>query len=70
MPPGVSGDGALPPVPDDETPTPPVTQLPWSQIPKFVPGVTNVQEYTQKLKFLASLWPVEYLDQLAPRQLF
>ena len=67
MPPAASGDGALPPVPDDETPTPTVTQLPWSQIPKFVPGVTNVQEYTQKLKFLASLWPVEYLDQLAPR---
>ena len=67
MPPAASGDGALPPVPDDETPTPPVTQLPWSQIPKFIPGTTNVQEYTQKLKFLASLWPVEYLDQLAPR---
>ena len=32
-------------------------QLPWSSIPKFTPGVTNVQEYTQKLKF----------DQLAPR---
>lgn len=67
MPPAASGGEELPPVPDDETPTPPVTQLPWSQIPKFVPGVTNVQEYTQKLKFLASLWPVEYLDQLAPR---
>ena len=23
--------------------------------------------YSQKLKFLASLWPVEHLDQLAPR---
>lgn len=42
-------------------------QLPWNQIPKFVPGVTNVQDYTRKLQFLASLWPVDYLDQLAPR---
>ena len=42
-------------------------QLPWSSIPKFSPGVTNVQEYTQKLKFLAAMWPVDYLDQLAPR---
>ena len=66
MPPTASGDGSLPPVPDDE-PTPSPVQLPWSQIPKFVPGVTNVQEYSQKLQFLASLWPVEHLDQLAPR---
>ena len=57
----------LPPVPDDETPTQVSTQLPWSQIPKFVPGTTNVQEYTQKLKFLAALWPTDFLDQLAPR---
>eukprot|EP00435_Cladocopium_sp_Y103_P046088 s2199_g13.t1 len=42
-------------------------QLPWSSIPKFVPGTTNVQEYTQKLKFLAAMWPTEYLSQLAPR---
>ena len=64
MPPAV--DETLPPVPDD-IPSPGTTQLPWNQIPKFVPGVTNVQEYVQKLKFLAALWPVEYLDQLAPR---
>ena len=44
-----------------------VPQLPWSSIPKFVPGSTNVQEYTQKMRFLAAMWPVEYLDQLAPR---
>ena len=62
----MNGPGDFPPVPDDE-PTPSPVQLPWGQIPKFVPGVTNVQEYSQKLKFLASLWPVEHLDQLAPR---
>ena len=54
------------PVPED-APVTSATQLPWSQIPKFVPGVTNVQEYAQKLKFLASLWPVEHLELLAPR---
>ena len=51
----------------EEAPTSSTTQLPWSQIPKFVPGVTNVQEYSQKLRFLASLWPTEHLEQLAPR---
>ena len=64
MPP--AADETLPPVPDD-IPPPGTTQPPWNQIPKFVPGVTNVQEYVQKLKFLAALRPVEYLDQLAPR---
>eukprot|EP00435_Cladocopium_sp_Y103_P020464 s2655_g5.t1 len=54
------------PIPDE--PSQNVTpQLPWSSIPKFVPGTTNVQEYTQKLKFLAAMWPTEYLSQLAPR---
>lgn len=42
-------------------------QPPWNSIPKFIPGSTNVQEYVQKLKFLASLWPKEHLEQLAPR---
>ena len=42
-------------------------QLPWASIPKFTPGVTNVQEYAQKLKFLAAMWPVESLPLLAPR---
>ena len=42
-------------------------QPPWNSIPKFVPGSTNVQEYVQKLKFLAALWPREHLEQLAPR---
>ena len=55
------------PVPGDE-PTVNVTpQLPWSSIPKFTPGTTNIKEYTQKLKFLAAMWPDEYLSQLAPR---
>ena len=43
------------------------SSLPWAAIPKFTPGVTNVQEYTQKLRFLATLWPTESLDLLAPR---
>jgi hypothetical protein len=42
-------------------------QPPWQSIPKFVPGTTNVQEYVQKLKFLAAMWPAEHLPQLAPR---
>ena len=42
-------------------------QPPWNSIPKFVLGTTNVQEYVQKLRFLAQLWPREHLEQLAPR---
>ena len=42
-------------------------QLPWQSIPKFVPGTTNVQEYVQKLRFLAAMWPTDQLHQLAPR---
>jgi hypothetical protein len=54
------------PVPDE--PNPSVSpQLPWASIPKFVPGTTNVQEYVQKMKFLASMWPAEHLSLLAPR---
>ena len=55
------------PVPGEETTMNVTPQLPWSSIPKFTPGTTNVQEYTQKLKFLAAMWPSEYLSQLAPR---
>ena len=48
--------------------TPSLTpQPPWQSIPKFTPGSTNVQEYVQKLKFLAAMWPSEHLEQLAPR---
>ena len=54
------------PVPDE--PNPSVSpQLPWASIPKFVPGTTHVQEYVQKMKFLASMWPAEHLSLLAPR---
>jgi hypothetical protein len=52
MPPASGSE--LPPVPDDDAPPQVNTQSPWSQIPKFIPGTTNVQEYTQKLKFLAA----------------
>ena len=41
--------------------------LPWQQIPKFVPGVTNVDEYVQRLKFLKELWPAEHIHLLGPR---
>ena len=54
------------PVPGDE-PSQVTPQLPWNSIPKFVPGTTHVQEYVQKMKFLAAMWPAEYLSQLAPR---
>ena len=44
-----------------------VSQLPWQSIPRFTPGTTNVQDYTRKLRFLASMWPPEHLHLLAPR---
>ena len=43
------------------------TAVPWSQIPKFIPGETDLRVYTRKLEFLKELWPAEYLEQLAPR---
>ena len=42
-------------------------QLPWSAIPKFVPGTTDVTEYSRKLQFLAAMWPKDSLHLLAPR---
>ena len=63
----------LPPVPDDPLDGPgaastiSTAQLPWTAIPKFVPGTTNVQDYVKKLEFLAAMWPTEHLDLLAPR---
>ena len=53
-----------------ETEGPPsggLAHLPWQQVPKFTPGTTNVDEYTQRLKFLKELWPTEHLQHLAPR---
>eukprot|EP00435_Cladocopium_sp_Y103_P074193 s963_g47.t1 len=43
------------------------SNLPWHLIPKFVPGETDVNEYTRRMEFLANLWPKEHLSQLAPR---
>ena len=42
-------------------------QLPWQAIPHFIPGTTDVTEYSGKLKFLAAMWPKEHLALLAPR---
>ncbi|CAE7909075.1 RE2, partial [Symbiodinium sp. KB8] len=42
-------------------------QLPWAAIPKFIPGTTDVTEYSRKLEFLAAMWPREHLSLLAPR---
>ena len=42
-------------------------RLPWQQMPKFVPGVTNVDEYVGRLKFLKELWPPEHIHLLGPR---
>ena len=42
-------------------------QLPWHLIPPFKPGITDINDYTRRLEFLANIWPVEHLAQLAPR---
>ena len=56
------------PVPEEATSSVAgTTSLPWSSIPKFIPGTTNVQEYTQKMKIIANIWPTEHLEALAPR---
>ena len=44
-----------------------MTHLPWSMIPAFKPGETDVNEYAKKLEFLSGLWPQEHLSHLAPR---
>ena len=43
------------------------TMVPWNQIPKFVPGETDIRVYTRKLEFLRALWPREHLEHLGPR---
>ena len=43
------------------------SQLPWTAVPKFQPGTTDVTEYAVKMRFLASMWPREHLPLLAPR---
>ena len=42
-------------------------QLPWTAIPRFIPGTTDVTEYAKKLQFLAAMWPKESIALLAPR---
>lgn len=59
-------DGTSVPIPEEGGGAP-LNSLPWHAIPKFTPGVTNVQEYSQKLQFLASMWPKEHLPLLGPR---
>ena len=44
-----------------------LSHLPWSQIPVFRPGETDIHEYSRKLEFLAGLWPGEHIALLAPR---
>ena len=44
-----------------------LSHLPWTQIPSFRPGETDIHEYSRKLEFLAGLWPAEHLSLLAPR---
>lgn len=64
----MGGEGVTTPLPSDDAPSPfPTSQLPWSAIPKFTPGTTNVQDYVRKLRFLANVWPSDRLDLLAPR---
>jgi hypothetical protein len=41
--------------------------IPWNQIPKFIPGETDLRTYTRKLEFLQSLWPKDQLEHLGPR---
>eukprot|EP00435_Cladocopium_sp_Y103_P043158 s236_g12.t1 len=41
--------------------------VPWNQIPKFVPGETDVRTYARKLEFLQQLWPKDQLEHLGPR---
>eukprot|EP00435_Cladocopium_sp_Y103_P060979 s1182_g22.t1 len=45
----------------------PSSSLPWHQIPRFEPGVTDLRTYARKLEFLRDLWPAEHIQHLAPR---
>ena len=47
-----------------------LTQLPWQAIPRFIPGQTDVSEYSKKAQFLAAIWPKEHLHLMAPRMAF
>ena len=41
--------------------------VPWNQIPRFIPGETDVRTYSKKLQFLHGLWPADQLEHLGPR---
>ena len=43
------------------------SQLPWNQIPSFTAEKSDLEDYAQKLMFLHSIWPEEYIAHLAPR---
>ena len=43
------------------------SHLPLQLIPRFTPGVTNIDEYVKRLQFLKELWPSEHLSLLGPR---
>eukprot|EP00435_Cladocopium_sp_Y103_P038647 s1426_g10.t1 len=43
------------------------SNVPWNQIPKFVPGETDMRVYSRKLEFLQALWPRDQLEHLGPR---
>ena len=43
------------------------SQLPWGQIPSFVAGESDLEDYAKKLIFLRSIWPEEHIAHLAPR---
>ncbi|CAE7424083.1 unnamed protein product [Symbiodinium natans] len=58
---------AQPPSASSEIGGLPGMQLPWAAIPKFIPGSTDVTEYSRKMEFLAAMWPKEHLPLLAPR---
>ena len=42
-------------MPATEEETTPLSQLPWATIPRFIPGTTDVTEYTKKVQFLAKV---------------
>ena len=44
-----------------------LTSLPWGQIPKFDPNVTDLRIYEQKMRFLHAIWPADHIEHLAPR---
>ena len=57
---GASGTGSSDQLPDEKG-------VPWAAIPRFIPGTTDLTEYSRKLEFfMASMWFKEFMPQLAP----